>query len=137
MTDLLNRPVSGLENPNQGSLLGLYLKSFTTVAGGGVLVLPNVASSVHAVGNQNPIKMEILALTAETIALTGSVDATNYSSALIPISATTGNYFTSATLTNGQYLFPATWAFTHYKFTKSSATDACIIAVGYNTAPKA
>ena len=136
MSDLIHHPIGGNENPNQGSLLGLYLKSFTTAAGGGVCVLPNVASSVHAITNQSPIKMEILALTAETIALTGSVDATNYSSALVPISATTGNYFTSATLTNGQYLFPATWAFTHYKLTKSSATDACIVAIAYNTAPK-
>ena len=136
MSDQIHRSITGLENPNQGSLLGLYLKSFTTAAGGGVCVLPNVASSVHAITNQSPIKMEILALTAETIALTGSVDATNYSSALVPISATTGNYFTSATLTNGQYLFPATWAFTHYKLTKSSATDACIVAIAYNTAPK-
>lgn len=136
MADQINHPITGMENPNQGSLLGLYLKSFTTVAGGGVCVLPNVASSVHAITSQSPIKMEILSLAAETIALTGSVDATNYSSALIPISATTGNYFTSATLTNGQYLFPATWAFTHYKITKSSATDTCVVAIAYNTAPK-
>lgn len=136
MADNLIHPITGMENSQQGSLLGLYLKSFTTVAGGGVCVLPNVASSVHSVSPDSRIKMEILSLAAETIALTGSVNATDYSDALIPISATTGNYYSSATLTNGQYLFPATWAFTHYKLTKSSATDTCVVAIAYNTAPK-
>lgn len=128
--------LTGNENPNQGGLLGLYLKTGTTVAFAGTLVLPSVASSQHAMNKQSPIKMEILGLAAETLALTGSVDATNFSSALIPINATTGNYYSSATLTNGQYLFPSNWAFTHYKLTKSSATDTGIIAIAYNTIPK-
>lgn len=132
----LSTAFNGNELPNQGGLLGLYLKTGTTVAFAGTLVLPSVASSQHASNHQSPIKMEILGLAAETMALTGSVDATNFSAALIPISATTGGYYSSATLTNGQYLFPSNWAFTHYKLTKSSATDTGIVAIAYNTVPK-
>ena len=132
----LTTALTGGELPNQGGLLGLYLKTGTTVAFAGTLVLPSVASSQHAANKQSPIKMEILGLAAETLALTGSVDATNFSSALIPLNATTGGYYSSATLTNGQYLFPSNWAFTHYKLTKSSATDTGIIAIAYNTVPK-
>lgn len=135
MADLTS-PLTGQENPNQGGLLGLYLKTGSTAAFGGTLVLPNVASSVQATNKQSPIKMEILGLTLDTIAITAGNDATNFSAELIPISATTGNYVASSSLTNGQYLFPSTWAFTHYKFTKSSASNTCALAISYNTAPK-
>lgn len=128
--------ITGGELPNQGGLLGLYLQTGTTVAFGGTLVLPSVASSLNASNKQSPIKMAILGLAAETISVTGAVDGTNFSSGLIPLSATTGGYVASANLTNGEYLFPTNWSFTHYKFTKSSATNTAILAVSYNTVPK-
>ena len=132
----LNHPITGNEDSNLSSKSGLFLKQGTAATFAGVLVLPNVASSLHAVNKDSRIKMEILGLTGETIALTGSVDGTAYSASLIPLDATTGGYAASGTLANGQYIFPATWAFTHYKAVKSSATETCAIAIAYNTAPK-
>ena len=129
-------PPSGNENTNQGSVLGLWMKAGTAATFAGTLQIPLAASSLGAANKQSLIKMNVLSLTAETLALTGSTDGTNFSAALVPISATTGGYFSSAALSTGEYQFPSTWNFSHYKVVKSSSTDSCAVAIAYNTAPK-
>jgi len=63
-----------------------------------------------------------------TIALQVSNDGTNYSAALIPFDVATGLPAADATLSEGKYLIPKNWSFSHYKFTGSSTSDVKTIA---------
>jgi hypothetical protein len=73
-------------------------------------------------------KFEYITNGAETLELTGSNDGTNYSAALVPFDVATGLPAADATLSEGKYLIPKNWSFSHYKFTGSSTSDVKTVA---------
>ncbi len=72
----------------------------------------------------------------ETMALTGSVDGTNFSAALLPIDAAVGTPVTAATLATGNYVIPKEWPYSSYKLTKSAGTNASYSALALTAIPK-
>lgn len=63
----------------------------------------------------------VSALTAETIAVTGTKDGTNFEAALKPIDTATGQPVATTALPVGIYILPV--GYMKYKFTKSGAVN--------------
>jgi len=82
------------------------------------------------------VEVKISNIGAETMAITGSVDGTNFSSALIPIDQSTGRPYASAALGNGTFTLPSNWPFRFYKFTKSLAVTAAGVSAIAITLPE-
>jgi hypothetical protein len=111
-------------------VLFTYNKSATAAAVGEVII-PNV-HGYHVA----EAKFELITNGSETFELTGSNDGTNYSAALIPFDVATGKVAADSTLSEGKYLIPKTWSFSHYKFTGSSTVDVKTFAFAALILPK-
>lgn len=80
-------------------------------------------------GVSGDIIFKLLGLSAETVGVTLSADGTNYSSAIIPVVATTGLDAAAATLSDGLYVLPLLrfGSPKFIKFTKSSTSSLAVI----------
>jgi hypothetical protein len=67
--------------------------------------------------------------TVETIAITGSIDGTNFEAAFKPIVASTGLLASSTNLASGTYIIPANLPYQQIKFTKSAGVNQGIVSI--------
>ena len=102
-----------------------------TAAAVGTVILTNYGGCEF-----KDIVFEYITNGTETIELTGSVDGTNFSAALVPFDVATGLLAADATLSEGSYIIPSTWNFSHYKFTGSSTSDVKTIAFAATVYPR-
>lgn len=96
----------------------------TTSATFGTVTLPDLGG-INVIDN----RFELKTLGAETMALTGSCDGTNFEAgSLLPYTAADGLIPASAALVDGVYIIPKDWPYKAYKFVKSSTSAVAICA---------
>lgn len=95
-----------------------------TVAALGTVQLAQTSESVARV-----IEVITVSSGGETIAITGSIDGTNFEAAFKPIVASTGLQASSANLASGTYLIPLGQPYQQLKFTKSAALNQGLVSL--------
>ena len=119
-------------HPNQMLKTSLTLNTGTAANALGTITVPAPATVLYT-----DMRFELKTLGAETVALTGSVDGTNFESvSLRPFKNADGLVFGADALIDGQYVIPQSWPYQKYKFTKSSTSAVAILAFSATYVPK-
>lgn len=111
------------------------MKLFTSTTVGTAAAHKTYVLPQKAANNYLQTTLTLVNLGSETVALTGSIDGTNFSASLIPIVATTGLLGVAA-LTNNTYTIPTSWPYSHYKLVKSSTSDTLASNLSAVSIPK-
>ena len=111
-------------------VLYTYNKSATAASVGEAII-----SNAHGY-HVAEAKFEYITNGSETLELTGSYNGVDYGAALAPFDVATGLPAADTTLSEGKYLIPKTWNYSHYKFTGSSTSDVKTVAFAALLLPK-
>ena len=120
----------------QGKQAEQLVKSQLTLLSTNATAFGTVTIPAPATVEYTDIRFELKTLGAETIALTGSIDGTNYEGSLKPYKGADGLIPATAALVDGVYLIPKEWPYQKYKFVKSAATAVAIAAFSATFVPK-
>ena len=115
----------------------LVKSSFFVNTGATATSLGTITIPAPATVDYMDIRFKLATLGIETVALTGSVDGTNYETiSLRPFKNADGLVFGADALIDGEYVIPASWPYQKYKFTKSSTSAVAVLGFCATYVPK-
>lgn len=120
------------KHPNQMLKTAFFVNTGALAASLGTITIPAPATVDYM-----DIRFKLATLGIETVALTGSVDGTNYETiSLRPFKNADGLVFGADALIDGEYVIPASWPYQKYKFTKSSTSAVAVLGFCATYVPK-